>query len=685
MTLLSTIKNGIDLKKIPREQLPALAREIRERIIAVVSKRGGHLASSLGVVELTLAIHYVFDIPGDSLVWDVGHQAYAHKLLTGRDAHFDTLRTYKGISGFTKRSESPCDAFTVGHSSTSISAGLGIAVGKKLKKNRSKVISVIGDGSMTAGLAYEGLNQAGDSDSDLIVILNDNDMSISPNVGALSSFLSRTLSANYLQNMKKDFGSFLKKLPGIGYDIYQFAKKSENSFKTFVTPGMLFEAFDFDYFGPINGHRLNHLIDIMENIKMLEEPVLLHVTTTKGKGYSPAEKNPVYFHGVGAFDVTTGNGNSSGKKNPVPTYTEIFGKTITKLAEKNEHIVAVTAAMPEGTGLIGFSKKFPDRFFDVGIAEQHAVTFAAGMASQGMKPVVAIYSTFMQRAYDQILHDVCIDSHHVVFALDRGGIVGEDGPTHHGLFDFAFLRNIPNMTIMAPKDEQELAAMLVAAIQHNGPIAVRYPRGKGVGAVSPDSPDYLLIDNPIKIGKAEIIHKRSTTTRKTNAEIVTQKVTAPRKTDTEIVSQEVTSLEKTSDNKLFSNAAETGKNILIIAAGRTVQEGIKAVEELEKMGISPTLVNARFIKPLDAELILELAKEIPLIITVEEHVLDGGFGSAVLELLADNDATGCRVKRIGVKNRFVEHGSQDILRSEYEVDARAIVRAAKQLTEQIAL
>ncbi|MBF0200763.1 MAG: 1-deoxy-D-xylulose-5-phosphate synthase, partial [Desulfamplus sp.] len=404
MTLLSTIKTGSDLKKLSRDQLPALAREIRERIISVVSKRGGHLASSLGVVELTIAIHYVFDIPSDSLIWDVGHQAYAHKLLTGRDDRFDSLRTYKGISGFTKMSESPCDAFTVGHSSTSISAALGIATAKKLMNEKSKVLAVIGDGSLTAGLAYEGLNQAGESETDLIVILNDNDMSISPNVGAISSFLSRTLSANYLQNMKKEFGAFLKSLPGIGDDIYNIAKKSENSFKTFVTPGMLFEAFNFDYFGPINGHRLNHLIDIMENIGKLKEPVLLHVTTTKGKGYEPAEKNPVYFHGVGAFDVKTGNCNgnlksrgmeSKGMKSrgmeskgmeskgiketvrPAPTYTEIFGKTLLELAGKDERVVAVTAAMPEGTGLTSFARKFPDRFFDVGIAEQHAVTFAA--------------------------------------------------------------------------------------------------------------------------------------------------------------------------------------------------------------------------------------------------------------------------------------------------------------------
>ncbi|MBF0467685.1 MAG: 1-deoxy-D-xylulose-5-phosphate synthase [Desulfamplus sp.] len=673
MTLLSSIKTGHDLKKLSRHELPALARDIRERIISVVSKRGGHLASSLGVVELTLAIHYVFDIPSDSLIWDVGHQAYAHKLLTGRCDRFDSLRTFRGISGFTKRSESPCDAFTVGHSSTSISAGLGISVAKYLKQDRSKVISVIGDGSMTAGLAYEGMNQAGDANRDLIVILNDNEMSISENVGALSSFLSRTLSANYLQNMKKDFGSFLKSLPGIGDDIYRIAKKSENSFKTFVTPGMLFEAFNFDYFGPINGHRLNHLIDIMENIKQLNKPVLLHVTTIKGKGYEPAEKNPVYFHGVGSFDINTGNsasfsnkvntslkankslnsGNSSqasasqsgqasasepckNRADAIPTYTEVFGRTMIELARHDKRVVAITAAMPEGTGLTRFAERFPERFFDVGIAEQHAVTFAAGMASQGMKPVVAIYSTFMQRAYDQILHDVCIDAHHVVFALDRGGIVGEDGPTHHGLFDYAYLRNIPNMTIMAPKDEHELAAMLKKAIDHDGPIAIRYPRGKGEGALDYSASgglDCSASTRCIEIGKAELLRD--------------------------------------------------GEDLLILAAGRSVQDSIKAIAELEQKNISTALVNIRFIKPLDEDMILKMAKKIHNIITVEEHVLDAGFGSAVLELLADKGLFGggvkYRIKRIGIRDKFIEHGHQDLLRAEYNIDAPAIIAGAMEI------
>ncbi len=624
MNLLDKIKTSKDIKELDRTDLPVLAQEIRNRIISVVSKTGGHLASSLGVVELTIAIHYVFNIPEDTLIWDVGHQAYAHKIITGRNDKFDSLRTFKGLSGFAKMSESPCDGFTVGHSGTSISAGLGISWAKHFKKDSSKVISVIGDGSMTAGLAFEGLNQAGDSGRDLIVILNDNDMSISHNVGALSSFLSRTLSAKYLQNMKKEFGSFLKSLPGIGDDIYKFAKRSEDSFKTFVTPGMFFESLNFDYFGPINGHRLDHLIDIMENIKDHHEPVLLHVRTIKGKGYEPAEKNPVYFHGVGSFDINTGNGN--GKSSAIPSYTEIFGKTLINLAKNDKNIIAITAAMPEGTGLNEFSRLFPERFFDVGIAEQHAVTFAAALASKGMKPVVAIYSTFLQRAYDQILHDVCIESHHVVFAIDRGGIVGEDGPTHHGLFDFSYLRNIPNMVVMAPKDENELAKMLKTALDHDGPVALRYPRGKACGVEIEDTPV------PIEIGKGELISQ--------------------------------------------------GDDLCIIAVGREVAEAVKAKDELQKSGISTAVVNARFIKPLDKNLILEITEKTGAVIIAEDNVLDGGFGSAVLELLADNGKFNCKIKRIGIRDKFVEHGAAEILRKEYHIDSSAIVKAAFKLKRE---
>jgi len=621
LNFLKEIKTSHDIKKLTRPELEILAKQIRHRIIDVVSKRGGHLASSLGAVELTIAVHRVFDFPKDTLVWDVGHQTYAHKLLTGREQRFDTLRTYKGLSGFAKMCESPYDGFTVGHSSTSISAGLGISVGKCLNKNKSKVVSIIGDGSLTAGLAYEALNQTGDKKKDLIVILNDNEMSISPNVGALSSFLSRKLSASYLQNMRKGFGEFLKSLPKVGSDIYHFAKRSEDSFKTFVTPGMLFEAFNFNYFGPIDGHNLNHLIDILQNIKSAKDPVLLHVLTKKGKGYEPAEKNPVYFHGVGSFDVKTGNKSQTIKT--IPTYTDIFGSTMVDLALNNKKIVAVTAAMPEGTGLSEFAEKFPERFFDVGIAEQHAVTFAAGLATQGLKPVVAIYSTFLQRAYDQILHDVCIESHGVVFAIDRGGIVGEDGPTHHGLFDYAYLRTIPNMIIMAPKDENELHRMLTTAIDLDTPVSIRYPRGKGEG---------VKIDKnalPVDIGKAELV--------------------------------------------------QDGEDVLLIAIGSSVAQSRKALEELKEKNISCALINARFVKPLDKELILKMAKKIPNIITIEEHVLDGGFGSAVLELFADNGISNIKIKRIGINNCFVEHGPQEKLKSVYELDSSAICTAIKDI------
>ncbi len=621
MSLLEQIKTSKDIKQLSRNELKLLAKEIRERIIDVVSKNGGHLASSLGVVELTLAIHTVFDLPKDTLIWDVGHQSYAHKLITGRNDTFDSLRQYKGISGFSKIKESPYDGFTVGHSSTSISAGLGVCYAKFLNNDNSDVISVIGDGSLTAGLAYEGLSQTGNLKRNLIVILNDNDMSISHNVGALSSFLSRTFSAKYLQNMRNQFGVFLKSLPKIGDDIYNIAKRSEESFKAFITPGMLFEAFNFDYFGPIDGHNLDHLIDILKNIKNPKDPVFLHVTTVKGKGYKPAEKNPVYFHGVGSFAVDTGKSNHA--SNGIPTYTQVFGSQMIKLAKTNEKIVAVTAAMPEGTGLIEFSKLYPDRFFDVGIAEQHAVTFSAGLASRGLKPVVAIYSTFLQRAFDQILHDVCIDSHPVVFAIDRGGIVGEDGPTHNGLFDYSYLRSMPNMTIMAPKDENELARMLVTAINHNGPIAIRYPRGSGTGVQIEDNPQ------PLEIGKAQVINK--------------------------------------------------GDDVLIIAIGKSVCEALKADKLLRDQGIHATIINARFVKPLDTDLIIEYAVKIKKIILVEEHVLDGGFGSAVLEIFIDNGVTELFIKRIGIKNKFVEHGPQDILRRDYEIDYSAIVNAALEL------
>lgn len=623
MSLLASIDSPDDLKKLSRNHLPQLAKEIRRKIVEVVSKTGGHLASSLGAVELTIALHYVFDAPKDKIIWDVGHQAYAHKILTGRRDRFHTLRQHEGLSGFTRRSESSFDAFSTGHSGTSISAALGIASAKRLKNQRQKVIAVIGDGSMTAGIAYEALNQAGDThkDKDLIVILNDNDMSIAPNVGALSSFLSRTLSGKRLQEWRKEFGEFLKSLPKIGDDIYQLAKRSEDSLKTFITPGMLFEAFNFEYFGPINGHRLNHLIDILNNIKYLNEPVLLQVTTQKGRGYEPAEKNPVYFHGVGCFEVETGN--CVDKADGPPTYTQVFGDTMVELAQKDPQIIAVTAAMPEGTGLTQFAETFPERFFDVGIAEQHGVTFAAGMATEDFKPVVAIYSTFLQRAYDQILHDVCLEALPVVFAIDRGGIVGEDGPTHQGLFDLSYLRALPNMVVMAPKDENELRRMLLTALNHKGPVAVRYPRGRGTGAALEEP------ITPVAIGRAEVLAK--------------------------------------------------GDDILILAIGATVADALAANQKLAAENIAATVVNCRFVKPLDADLICRLARKIPRIITIEENVLQGGFGSAVLEALSDGGCSGFTLKRIGIPDQFVEHGPQQLLRAKYGLDAGAIFNHARNM------
>ena len=623
MSLLENIDSPTDLKRLSLAELRGLAEEIRRMIVDVVSKNGGHLASSLGAVELAIAIHWVFDAPRDQIIWDVGHQAYAHKILTGRRDQFPTLRMQNGLSGFTRRSESPYDAFTTGHSSTSISAGLGMACAKSLKEDPSKVIAVIGDGSMTAGLAYEGLNQAGDTQKDLIVILNSNDMSISKNVGALSSFLSRTLSARRLQDFRTELGSFLKSLPRIGDDVYKIAKRTEESFKTFVTPGMLFEAFNFEYFGPIDGHRLSHLVDILENIRSKNEPVLLHVTTTKGKGYPHAEKNPVFYHGVGCFEVESGD--CIGPGSSVPAYTEVFGNAMVEMAAEHRRLVAVTAAMPEGTGLTRFAETYPDRFFDVGIAEQHGVTFAAGLAAEGLRPVVAIYSTFLQRAYDQVLHDVCIEALPVIFAVDRGGIVGEDGPTHHGLFDLSYLRSLPNMVVMAPRDENELRRMLATALDHDGPIAFRYPRGAGVGV--PLTPTA----EPLPIGEAEALRE--------------------------------------------------GDDLLILAVGRPVAAALDAHRRLADEGISAAVVDARFVKPLDSARIRSLAARIPRILTVEENVLAGGFGGAVLECLSDAGLTGVRVSRLGIPDVFVPHGPQGALLSQYGLDASGIVAAARRLME----
>ncbi len=612
MTVLNKINSPGQIKGLSLESLDTLCSEIRKKIIEITLENGGHLASSLGAVELAIALHYVFDSPSDKIIWDVGHQAYAHKLLTGRYEKFDTLRKFNGISGFPHKSESIHDAFTVGHSSTSVSAGLGISAAKCLKHDKSNVIAVIGDGSMTAGMAYEALNHAGDSKKRLIVILNDNEMSISPNVGALSSFLSRKLSGKYFQELRKEFGDLLKSLPKIGDDVYKIAKRSEESFKTLITPGMIFEAFNFDYFGPIDGHNLSHLINILNNIKNINEPVLLHVSTKKGKGYKPAEANPTKFHGVAPRSPENSN------KKTFPAYTKIFGKTLCDMAKENDKVTAITAAMPEGTGLSDFHKNFPERFFDVGIAEQHAVTFAAGMSTEGFIPFVAIYSTFLQRAYDQLIHDVCLDSHHVIFAIDRGGLVGEDGPTHHGCFDLSYLRSVPNLVIMAPSSGDELVSMLKTAEKMNGPAAIRYPRGESASETFISYKDAEVLE----IGKSRLIYD--------------------------------------------------GQDIFILAAGSMVDPAAKACHMLRKEGFSPCLVDARFVKPLDGEMIIEKAVKIKKLLVVEENALKGGFSSAVCELMADNFVENLYIKRIGIPDKFAVQGSQEELRRKYGLDENGI-------------
>jgi 1-deoxy-D-xylulose-5-phosphate synthase len=622
--LLDTINSPADLKELSLVDMEQLAEEIRQTIVETVSETGGHLAPSLGVVELTLALHYVFDAPKDKIIWDVGHQAYAHKLITGRRDRFHTLRTFGGISGFPKREESPYDTFDTGHSSTSISAGLGITTAKALKGERGRVISVIGDGSMTAGLAFEGLNQAGHTEKDLIVVLNDNAMSISPNVGAFSSFLSRKMTGRSFVHLRKELSNFIRSIPGVGENIVNLVRKSEDSFITFFTPGMLFEAFKFRYIGPIWGHRLDRLIETFKNTVLLEGPVLVHVMTVKSKGYTPAEEDPCHYHGVGCFDISTGS-PTKGSTQPPPSYTEVFGDSMVEVGEKEKRLFAITAAMPEGTGLNKFAQAFPERFLDVGIAEQHAVTFAAGLASEGFIPVVAIYSTFLQRAYDQIIHDVCLPNLHVVFCLDRGGLVGEDGPTHHGHFDITYLRSLPNMTLMAPKDENELRHMLYTALKHSGPVAIRYPRGTGLGV--PIDPEYKAIP----IGESEILRE--------------------------------------------------GTDLLIIALGSMVSPAMEAATILEKEDLSVGVVNCRFVKPLDKTL-ADQARAVGKVLVVEENIRQGGLGSAVLEFFNDMDLKDVRLKRIGLPDKFVEHGPLAFLREKYGLDRSGILKGARDLCRQ---
>jgi 1-deoxy-D-xylulose-5-phosphate synthase len=617
-TLLNQIDSPADLRKMPVADLPLLAREIREEIIDTVSKVGGHLASSLGVVELTLALHYVFDTPRDRLIWDVGHQSYAHKLITGRRKNFHTLRQCGGICGFPRREESPYDAFGTGHSGTSISAALGMAQARCLRGEGHKVIAVIGDGSMSAGLAFEGLNQAGAMDKDLIVILNDNELSISPNVGALSSYLNRLMTGHLATRFRDEIKGFLKRLPGGGKSALKMVKYAEESLKGLFLPGLLFEELGFKYIGPLPGHKIDALIENFRNIKQLRGPILVHVLTTKGKGYSPAEKDPVTFHGVGPF--LPESGEIQQQKTGSLSYTEVFGQAMVKLGRENPCLVGITAAMPQGTGLDAFAAEFPNRFFDVGIAEQHGITFAGGLAAEGFIPVVAIYSTFMQRAYDQILHDVCLQKLPVVLAMDRGGIVGSDGPTHHGLFDFSYLRHIPNLVVMAPKDENELQHMLKTAVNCGRPVSLRYPRGNGWGGnLDPEMKE-------LPVGKAEVLRR--------------------------------------------------GKDLVILAIGVTVRPALEAASRLQNQGVEAAVINARFVKPLDEELLCSLAAEGRPLITVEENALQGGFGSSVLELLEEKALSDIAVKRLGIPDVFVEHGAQDELRHKYGIDAEGIFQAA---------
>ncbi len=609
--LLPTIQSPSDLWELKIEDLEQLAQEIREVILQVVSKNGGHLASNLGVVELTIALHYVFRAPEDRIVWDVGHQAYTHKLLTGRREQFHTLRQKGGISGFPKRKESIYDVFDVGHSGTSISAALGIAEGMKRLGQEGFVVPVIGDGSLTAGLALEGLNQAGERGERLVVVLNDNEMSISPNVGAMSSYLSRTLTGHFVTKVKTETENFLKSIPKIGEPFLQVAKRAEESFKALIYPGMLFEELGYEYIGPIKGHRLDRLIPALKNARRVGGPVLVHVDTEKGKGYRPAEEHSASFHGIGPFDIETGE---SGKKEGPPSYTSVFARVLTDMAQEDERIIAITAAMPEGTGLDRFAGMFPERFFDVGIAEQYAVTFAAGLATQGFRPVVAIYSTFLQRSYDQIVHDVCLQNLPVVFAMDRGGLVGEDGPTHHGTFDYSYLRHVPNITIMAPRDEAALRDALATALSLEGPCAFRYPRGSGIG---------VPVNEPRvwDLGTGELLRE--------------------------------------------------GKDIALIAAGIGVHFALKAAQDLSKDGIEAAVIDARFIKPLDTDLIFRWGRECGIVLTIEENVLMGGFGSAVLEAAADNDE-GFTIRRLGLPDAFIEQGSQAQLRADLGIDVDGI-------------
>lgn len=622
--MLERIQKANDIKKLKKEELPVLAEEIREFLVETVSKNGGHLASNLGVVELTMAMHLVFDLPEDKIIWDVGHQSYTHKLLTGRKEGFESLRKYGGMSGFPKRKESDCDAFDTGHSSTSISAGLGYVRARDLKGEDYSVISVIGDGSMTGGMAFEALNNASQLNSNFMIVLNDNHMSISENVGGLSKYLAKIRTADFYTGLKKGVTTTLEKIPKVGDSLIEQIRRTKSSIKQLIVPGMFFEDMGITYLGPVKGHDLGMLCRVFSEAHKIEGPVLIHVLTKKGKGYAPAEEHPGKFHGISPFDIQTGEVSVEKKKD---SYTDVFGKVLCAEAKKDSTITAITAAMEDGTGLSRFHNMFPERFFDVGIAEEHAVTFAAGLAAGGMHPVVAVYSSFLQRAYDQIIHDVGLQNLPVVFAVDRAGLVGSDGETHQGIFDLSFLSSIPNMTVLSPKHKWELADMLRFALKYDGPVAIRYPRGDAYDG-------YEQYRAPIAYGKSEMIFKE--------------------------------------------------QEIAIISMGHMFTEAVKVRDNLKEKGYACTLVNGRFVKPLDEEMIEELSKTHKLIAVLEENVCTGGYGMQVLAC-AQRKHLPCYVLPVALPDNYVEHGSVEVLRKEIGIDAESvtekIIETYKELQE----
>ena len=620
--ILEQIKGPEDLKKLTSEELSQLAEEIRAFLIEKISHTGGHLASNLGVVELTIALFRTFDLPEDKIIWDVGHQSYTHKILSGRRMEFDELRQYGGLSGFPKRKESPYDSFDTGHSSTSISAGLGIAQGRDILGEDYKVVSVIGDGALTGGMAYEALNNAARMKKNFIIILNDNKMSISENVGGMSRYLGGLRTGAGYNDLKKNVADTLERIPVVGGRMIDKIKRTKNSIKQLFIPGMLFENMGITYLGPVDGHNIPALCKVLKEAQKLDHAVLVHVLTKKGKGYEPAEKNPAHFHGVSPFDIKTGKPLAEKK---YPTYTDVFSKKLCQLGETHPELVAVTAAMPDGTGVAAFGKKFPDRFFDVGIAEAHAVTSAAGMAAAGLRPVVAVYSSFLQRGYDQILHDVCIQNLPVLFAVDRAGLVGSDGETHQGIFDISYLSTIPNMTIMAPKNKWELSDMIKYAVDFSSPIAIRYPRGEAYDGLR----EYRA---PIACGKSEWIYR-------------------------------------------------SGK-IALFALGAMVKTAEAVHERLKALGYESSLINARFAKPLDEDALLSAARHHDLIVTMEENVISGGMGEQVMRFYEEHNLS-VRVLAIAIPDEYVEHGNVEILRREVGIDAETITERTIEAYEEL--